>query len=69
LQGVLKKPLPQARKALKVFPGIGDPAADKILLFTHAYPVMALTRMDCECCPAWASPLSRQAILQLTVWF
>jgi endonuclease III len=38
----LKKPLPQAKKALKRFPGIGDPAAEKILLFTRSHPVMAL---------------------------
>ena len=30
---VLKKPLPEARKALKQFPTIGDPGAEKILLF------------------------------------
>jgi hypothetical protein len=34
LRSVLKKPLPQAKKALKRFPSIGDPAAEKILLFT-----------------------------------
>jgi endonuclease III len=39
---VLKKPLAQAKKALKKFPGIGDPGAEKILLFTRSYPVMAL---------------------------
>lgn len=38
----LKKPLSQAKKALKKFPGIGDPGAEKILLFTRSYPVMAL---------------------------
>ena len=42
LHSVLKKPLPQAKKALKKFPSIGDPGAEKILLFTHSYPVMAL---------------------------
>lgn len=42
LRPVLKKPLPQAKKALKRFPGIGDPGAEKILLFTGSYPVMAL---------------------------
>jgi endonuclease III len=42
LSAALKKPLPQAKKALKRFPGIGDPGAEKILLFTHSYPVMAL---------------------------
>ncbi len=42
LGSVLKKPLPQAKKALKRFPSIGDPSAEKILLFTQSYPVMAL---------------------------
>lgn len=42
LHSVLKKPLAQAKKALKKFPGIGDPGAEKILLFTHSYPLMAL---------------------------
>ena len=42
LGSVLKRPLPQAKKALKKFPGIGDPGAEKILLFTRSYPVMAL---------------------------
>ena len=42
LRPVLKKPLPQAKKALKKFPSIGDPGAEKILLFTHSYPVFAL---------------------------
>jgi len=42
LQSVLKKPLPQAKKALKKFPSIGDPGAEKILLLTRSYPVMAL---------------------------
>ena len=39
---VLRKPLPQAKKALKRFPSIGDPGAEKILLFTRSYPLMAL---------------------------
>jgi endonuclease III len=42
LSAALKKPLPQAKKALKRFPSIGDPGAEKILLFTRSYPVMAL---------------------------
>jgi endonuclease III len=29
-------------KALRLFPGIGEPAAEKILLFTRAQPVLAL---------------------------
>src|SRR6202158_2148540 len=42
LRSVLKKRLPQAKKALKRFPSIGDPGAEKILLFTRSYPLMAL---------------------------
>ncbi len=42
LRSVLKKPLPQAKKALKKFPSIGDPGAEKILLLTRSYPLMAL---------------------------
>ncbi len=42
LRPALKKPLPQAKKALKKFPSIGDPGAEKILLFTRSHPVMAL---------------------------
>ncbi|HXD34480.1 MAG TPA: hypothetical protein VN643_25395 [Pyrinomonadaceae bacterium] len=38
----LKLPLPKAIKALKKFPSIGDPGAEKILLFTKTYPVLAL---------------------------
>jgi endonuclease-3 len=42
LGAVLKKPLPEARKALKKFPTIGDPGADKILLFTRTAPIAAV---------------------------
>ncbi len=42
LRPALAKPLPQAKKALKKFPSIGDPGAEKILLFTRSHPVMAL---------------------------
>jgi endonuclease-3 len=42
LRGIVKQPLPQAKKALKKFPGIGDPGAEKILLFCHKLPVLAL---------------------------
>jgi len=42
LRAVLRKPLLQAKKALKRFPSIGDPGAEKILLLTRSYPVMAL---------------------------
>lgn len=42
LRAVLKKNLPEARKSLKKFPTIGDPGADKILLFTKTAPVAAI---------------------------
>ena len=42
LSSVLRKLLPQAKKALKKFPSIGEPGAEKILLFTRSYPVLAL---------------------------
>jgi endonuclease-3 len=42
LRAVLNRPLAQAKKALKRFPGIGDPGAEKILLFCRAYPLPAL---------------------------
>jgi endonuclease-3 len=42
LRPVLKKPLLKAKKALKRFPSIGDPGAEKILLLTRSHPVMAL---------------------------
>jgi len=42
LRSVLKRPLPEARKALKKFPNIGDPSADKILLFTKTAPIAAV---------------------------
>jgi endonuclease III len=35
-------PAPQARKALKSFPGIGNPGADRILLFARLCPVAAV---------------------------
>jgi endonuclease-3 len=42
LRPVLKLPLPKAKKALQKFPGIGEPGAEKILLFTRIYAVLAL---------------------------
>ena len=42
LRPILERPLAQAKKALKQFPSIGDPGAEKILLFCRAYPIMAL---------------------------
>jgi endonuclease III len=42
LRGVLKLPYAEARRALKAFPSIGPPGADKILLLTGAQPILAL---------------------------
>lgn len=42
LAAALKKPLPEARKILKQFPTIGEPGAEKILLFTNAAPIAAI---------------------------
>jgi endonuclease III len=39
---VLKQPLPKAKKSLQKFPSIGEPSAEKILLFTRSYPVLGL---------------------------
>jgi endonuclease III len=42
LNSVLKLPLKEARRALKKFPGVGDPGADKILMTTRTAPILAL---------------------------
>jgi endonuclease-3 len=42
LDQALTLPFPKARKALQGFPAIGAPGAEKILLFTKTYPVLAL---------------------------
>jgi len=42
LNAVLKLPVAQSIKALRQFPGIGEPGAEKILLFTGTQPIMAL---------------------------
>jgi endonuclease III len=42
LKSVLKKPLAEAKRGLKRFPSVGDPGAEKILMLTHSYPVLAL---------------------------
>src|SRR6516164_1540173 len=39
---VLNLPLARAKTALQRFPGIGEPGAEKILLFTRTHPVLAL---------------------------
>lgn len=42
LDSLVKQPLAKARKGLKLFPGVGDPGADKILMFARKLPVLAL---------------------------
>jgi endonuclease III len=42
LKQVLKLPLPKAKQALRKFSSIGEPSAEKILLFTRAYPILGL---------------------------
>jgi endonuclease III len=42
LGSVLTKPSPAAKKDLRKFPSIGEPAAEKILLFNHKLSVLAL---------------------------
>lgn len=42
LNQALKLPLPKAKRALQKFPSIGAPGAEKILLFSRAYPVLGL---------------------------
>ena len=38
----LKLPLPKAKQALRKFPSIGEPSAEKILMLTRSYPVLGL---------------------------
>lgn len=42
LAKALRLPIKLARAALKKFPGIGDPGAEKIMLFNRKLPVLAL---------------------------
>jgi endonuclease III len=42
LKPILKLPLAKAKKSLMKFPGIGEPGAEKILLFTRTAPLLAL---------------------------
>ena len=42
LKPALRLPLPKAKQALRKFPGIGEPSAEKILLFTRSYRVPGL---------------------------
>jgi endonuclease-3 len=42
LRPVLQWPLQKGKKALQKFPGIGEPGAEKVLLFTRTQPLLAL---------------------------
>ena len=42
LRQALRLTLPKAKQALRKFPSIGEPSAEKILLFTRSYPVLGL---------------------------
>jgi endonuclease III len=42
LEHIRAMPLPQAKRALMRFPSIGEPGAEKILLFARAQPVLGL---------------------------
>ncbi len=42
LDSILKEPYDKAKKALKQFPNIGDPGAEKILLFCGSSPGLPL---------------------------
>jgi endonuclease-3 len=42
LQAVIDKPLRTAKRALMMFPAIGEPGAEKIVLFARAHKVLAL---------------------------
>ncbi|HBB97633.1 MAG TPA: hypothetical protein DC054_19805 [Blastocatellia bacterium] len=42
LSEALQLPLTKAKKALQKFPSIGEPSAEKFLLFTRSYPVLGL---------------------------
>src|SRR5438309_11034687 len=42
LKSALKLPLTKAKQSLRKFPSIGEPSAEKILLFTRSHPVIGL---------------------------
>jgi endonuclease III len=42
VRSVLELPVAKAKKALQKFPGIGEPVAEKILVFAGAAPILAL---------------------------
>jgi len=50
LKPVLKLLLAKAKQALRTFPGIGEPGAEKILMFTRSRPVLSLDSNACASC-------------------
>jgi endonuclease III len=42
LKAAVKRPLPEARKALMKFPSLGAPGAEKVLLLSRSHPVLGL---------------------------
>jgi endonuclease-3 len=42
LRSILKLPLKEAMKALRKFPSVGEPGAEKILMLTRSYPLLSL---------------------------
>ena len=42
LKDALSRPLPEAKRALRKFPGIGEPTSEKILMLTRSYPILGL---------------------------
>ena len=42
LNQALTLPLPKAKQALRKFPSVGEPTAEKILMLTRSYPVLGL---------------------------
>ena len=59
LNSVLSLPMPKAKRALKKFPGIGDPGAERILPL-HSNPPAACARIEWLACDA-AAGLRRRA--------
>ena len=61
LSDMIRGPVKVAKKALRRFPGIGEPGAEKILLFTRSHPFLAaesnaLRVLErCGLCPAGKS--------------
>jgi endonuclease III len=41
LDEVVRRPLPEAKRALRKFPGIGEPGAEKVLLFSRRHALLA----------------------------